>query len=551
MTESGVPEFSETLQMPDTLASLPTPGGGASPGFPSERLSPGESTFGILLGCRTGRNLTGGSQFQIRRSLARARRLILASQVDEALGAIERVELQLDDVPPAAARRFHRTAQLLRAAGLALQDNSLAALPIALSHLRGDGTKRDQHAAATLCRLGFWQLGEFDVLHSLPRHQPRMQLSKSWGISAVLDLSIEAAAALDQLHVSTAKRLAFDASTIAEAVLERFDGLSALPACLTAQLLYEEGLLDQADRILRDRLPMINAVGSVECAMRAYLVLTRIARQKMQFDFAAVLLREAEALGERRGWPRLVAACLAERTCLLLQGGQLKEARLSFEHLDRHATTCHAGSGHADSEIARYRTLTRWRVSWAEAPSVEAVAALRQAYHHAIEKRDLYLGCRLAVELAEMLDVIGESEGADALLFDAIEAGALVGLYQVFLEGGKGLGALLRRAHARAEVLGSADGEIRPILGSLLSQWEARDAERQPGSSVSHSSETLSARECEILGLIGEGFPNKRIARALAISPETVKSHIKRIFLKLAVSTRTEAVSRARSLGLI
>ena len=428
MTESGVPEFPETLPIPDALTPLP----------------PGESTFGIRLGCRTGRNLTGGSQFQIRRSLARARRLMLASQVDEALGAIERVELQLDDVPPAAARRFHAAAQLLRAAGLALQDNSLAALPIALSHLRGDGANRDKHAAATLCRLGFWQLGEFDVFHSLPRHQPRTQLSKSRGISAVLDLSIEAAAALDQLHVSTAKRLAFDASTIAEAVLERFDGLSALPACLTAQLLYEEGLLDQADRILRDRLPVINAAGSVECALRAYLVLTRIARQRMQHDFAAVLLREAEVLGERRGWPRLVAACLAERICLLLEDGRLKEARLSFEHLDRHAKTYRAGSGHADAEIARYRTLTRWRVSWAEAPSVEAVAALRQVYHHAIEKRDLYLGCRLAVELAEMLAVIGESEEADALLFDTIEAGALVGLYQVFLEGGKGLGALLQ-----------------------------------------------------------------------------------------------------------
>jgi LuxR family maltose regulon positive regulatory protein len=49
--------------------------------------------------------------------------------------------------------------------------------------------------------------------------------------------------------------------------------------------------------------------------------------------------------------------------------------------------------------------------------------------------------------------------------------------------------------------------------------------------------------------MIGQGFSNKRIARALQISPETVKSHVKHIFLKLAVSTRTEAVFRAFSLG--
>jgi DNA-binding CsgD family transcriptional regulator len=49
--------------------------------------------------------------------------------------------------------------------------------------------------------------------------------------------------------------------------------------------------------------------------------------------------------------------------------------------------------------------------------------------------------------------------------------------------------------------------------------------------------------------MIGQGFSNKRIARALQISPETVKSHVKHIFLKLAVSTRTEAVFQALSLG--
>jgi len=504
------------------------------------------------VGSRTRWNLTDGSQSQIRRRLAQARRLVLASQIDEALGAIERIELQLDDVPPAAAQRFRAAAQLLRAVALAFQDNSLGALSIALSHLKGNCADWDQHTATTLCRLGCWQLGEFDAFYSLPRPQPRPQGSKSRAISAVLDLSIEAAAALGQLRILTAKRLAFDASTIAEAAPGKLGGLSALPACLTAQVLYQEGLLDQADKILRDRLPLINAAGSVECALRAYLILARIARHRMQHDFAAMLHREAEALGVRRGWPRLVAACIAERTSLLLREGRLKEARLCFERLDRHAEMHRLGSGHSDAEIARYRTLTRWRVSWAEAPSVEAVAALRQVYRHAIEKRGLYSGCRLAVELAEMLAVTGETEEADALMLHTIQVGAAAGLYQVFLEGGEGSGMLLRRAHARCGALRSADSEVLlPILGSLLSQWEACRAKRRSVQPVNRGGDTLSARECEILGLIGEGFPNKRIALVLAISPETVKSHVKRIFLKLAAGTRAEAVSRAKSLGLL
>jgi LuxR family maltose regulon positive regulatory protein len=49
--------------------------------------------------------------------------------------------------------------------------------------------------------------------------------------------------------------------------------------------------------------------------------------------------------------------------------------------------------------------------------------------------------------------------------------------------------------------------------------------------------------------MIGQSFANKRIAHILQISPETVKSHVKRIFSELAISTRTEAAFRASSLG--
>ena len=55
----------------------------------------------------------------------------------------------------------------------------------------------------------------------------------------------------------------------------------------------------------------------------------------------------------------------------------------------------------------------------------------------------------------------------------------------------------------------------------------------------------------DALAMISQGCSNKRIARTLEISPETVKSHVKHIFLKLEVGTRTEAVFRAVSLELL
>jgi ATP/maltotriose-dependent transcriptional regulator MalT len=70
-------------------------------------------------------------------------------------------------------------------------------------------------------------------------------------------------------------------------------------------------------------------------------------------------------------------------------------------------------------------------------------------------------------------------------------------------------------------------------------------------SGLCYQPEPLSGRECAILNLIAQGCINKQVARVLFISPETVKSHLKNIFVKLNVQTRAQAVSRAHGLGFI
>jgi DNA-binding CsgD family transcriptional regulator len=100
---------------------------------------------------------------------------------------------------------------------------------------------------------------------------------------------------------------------------------------------------------------------------------------------------------------------------------------------------------------------------------------------------------------------------------------------EVFVERSAGLGALLTEAYGRTEAFKSAS-----VPGSV-------DGSRQPGI----DGDAITARERDVLSMIGQGYSNKRIARSLEISPETVKSHVKHIFSKLDVTTRSEAVSRA------
>jgi ATP/maltotriose-dependent transcriptional regulator MalT len=104
---------------------------------------------------------------------------------------------------------------------------------------------------------------------------------------------------------------------------------------------------------------------------------------------------------------------------------------------------------------------------------------------------------------------------------------------------------------AGTEMPGLTNREARPFEESPFSPRDARYGGGRSEQPRRLASNTLTARERDVLAMISQGFSNKRIARTLEISPETVKSHVKRVFSKLAVSTRSEAVFRAGSLGLL
>jgi DNA-binding CsgD family transcriptional regulator len=71
------------------------------------------------------------------------------------------------------------------------------------------------------------------------------------------------------------------------------------------------------------------------------------------------------------------------------------------------------------------------------------------------------------------------------------------------------------------------------------------------GNPEARSALKLSPRELAVLEALAAGQSNKEIARTLDVSPNTVKTHIANLFAKLEVSRRTEAIARARALGIM
>jgi LuxR family transcriptional regulator, maltose regulon positive regulatory protein len=89
--------------------------------------------------------------------------------------------------------------------------------------------------------------------------------------------------------------------------------------------------------------------------------------------------------------------------------------------------------------------------------------------------------------------------------------------------------------------------DLRPYVATLLRSTVQSNSDES--SSISYR--PLSRRETGILQMIAHGMSNKRIAQSLGITPETVKSHAKSIFVKLATRTRAQAVARAEAIGFL
>ena len=146
---------------------------------------------------------------------------------------------------------------------------------------------------------------------------------------------------------------------------------------------------------------------------------------------------------------------------------------------------------------------------------------------------------RIREELPDLKFLVLTTYDTDEYIFDAIEAGAKG--YLLKDASREDLFRAVRAVH-RGESL------IEPGVQSRLLD---RLAQLSRQATQTSSNDTLSGRETEVLQLMAHGSANKAIAAVLSISESTVKTHVSNIFQKLEVGQRTEAVTKAMSLGII
>jgi LuxR family transcriptional regulator, maltose regulon positive regulatory protein len=316
-----------------------------------------------------------------------------------------------------------------------------------------------------------------------------------------------------------------------------------------AEVCYERGDLDAARRELDTGLPLCRQLTQAQALATGLATLAWI--RQAGGDPAGA--RAAMAQAERAG-PSPAAAGLLNPVPAL-------RARLALAQGDTAAAACWAQQRDLspDGEPAYTRErdhLVLARVLLAQDRPRPALRLLGRLL--AVAESQGRTGSSIEIRALRALALAatgGQAAAADALA-GALALAAPQGYVQVFADEGPPMAALLGQvaaAHRDGQPAARqvSLGHLAAVLRACAPTSRAPESSRGGRTSIPGLAEPLTPRETQVLHLLATGAPNQQIAGGLVVTPGTVKKHITHLLDKLGAANRTEAVTRARQLGLI
>jgi LuxR family transcriptional regulator, maltose regulon positive regulatory protein len=356
--------------------------------------------------------------------------------------------------------------------------------------------------------------------------------------TALFALRYQASLEISRGRLHVAEDLLLEGQRLAESRPEGVPSVAGMIHTGMGELLYERGELDKARRILEEGIEHGRRSGEAKILVYGYVNLARLLMAHGDAEGAHSLIREAGKLTPR--WP-LIWAWRARFH--LAQGDVRSAARWAREYK---ATQDYL------SYPRHFERITMARVLLGEGRIDEALDSLQRLVEDARSEGRTAHEIELLVLLALVFERLGDNGEALDHLEHALALAEPEGFVRLFVDEGPPMTALLSGLLRRRREDVSRKGESVEYAGELLGRFavEASGGEGDQTAALP-GLEPLSERELEVLRLLAAGRSNPQIARELYLAVGTVKSHVHRIYGKLLVRNRTEAVARSRELGLL
>jgi LuxR family maltose regulon positive regulatory protein len=426
-----------------------------------------------------------------------------------------------------------------------------------LARARGDAVREVEQARAALARA--------DEADALLRAMARYHLAETdWLAGRLAEAEEEMTALLAEWSTSdqwlVLQRVGFDLGLVQhargrlDAALRTYRSLGAR-ADAAASALAGMSLVGVA-RVLFERDELVEAAalaaaGVERCRRLAYappLVngLTVLARIRMAIgdpEGALAVLEEAESVMPGTGDRRLLLG--TRRAELAIARGEPAEAAAWVRARDLRADDPPSYARHGE-----YRVLARVLIAGGDPDAAVALLERWRALATARDAGALVIAVQALMALAHAAR--GDEPAALGALEEALTLAAPEGWVRVFVGEGAPLAALLRSLMSGRRLDDVPRAYLARLAAAFARQGTPVLAETRTGEvAVAGLIEPLSPREREVLALVALGRSNRGIGAELYIGLDTVKRHVSHIFAKLGVTNRTEAVARARALGLL
>jgi LuxR family maltose regulon positive regulatory protein len=310
------------------------------------------------------------------------------------------------------------------------------------------------------------------------------------------------------------------------------------------QLFYEQNDLAAAASHVEEGIKLGERGADLAILVMGYLTLARLQMAAADPQGAFEWVQQAEQMARRYHSPYWAAQTGATQARLWISQGQLDLAQRWAQE----------SKLHGDDDLnylneVEYITLARLQVAQNKvAEAAMLLARLLQAAETG--------GCMGRVTEILTLQALAyqaqaEWDQASITLERALMLAEPEGYLRLFLDEGAPMAKLLQRMKDDPLSEGRG-GRMKGYINKILMAWEKSEKKFHPLSLIPHSLiEPLSERELELLRLIAAGMSNSEMAETLVVTVGTIKWHLNNIYGKLDVRSRTQAVARARELGLL
>lgn len=456
------------------------------------------------------------------------------------------------EIDSSTIRKLRAELQTLTAGVVSATDRSRTATRLAKRWL-ADFPEDEPFARGTLaniCAFSHYSLGELDAarLLSLKARDDQATVNSVFGIvycDLVLGLVEISAGNLIDAH-----RILDRACKLARERLGAGSYTEATAAIFQVELAYEWNDLQGAERILHQHRQIIEECGLVVHEMTCKLHLARLAVANGRHDEALVFLERSERLGIKKRYRRLTAAALNERVRLLLSRGDVRAARLALRSRGIELIA-DRGPAIAIHPLDEYAHIGAARVLIAEGRPTKAIAILDRIgdrMRHDGRFRG-FMQVRALVAIAA--HAAGETLLALAAAVDIVTLALPQNAVRSLIDEGPAMREVLEFARTRIPAW-SRNSETATFVDRLLRELADTDgtSARSVPQGMTPARRMLSSKETDVAVLLMQAYTNRELAQALSIAPDTVKWHLKNIFSKLGVSSRTKAVLKLKEIGL-